>query len=51
MWCGGSAPTNEKIDAMAQALIVTANAFKLGPDGAGQLPRCSTTTRTQPSPT
>lgn len=30
MWCGGTPPVNEKIDAMAQSLIVTANAFKLG---------------------
>lgn len=30
MWCGNAAPVNEKVDAMAQALIVTANAFKLG---------------------
>lgn len=30
MWCGGTAPVNEKIDAFAQSLIVTANAFKLG---------------------
>jgi hypothetical protein len=29
-WCGGAAPVNEKVDFMAQALIVTANAFKLG---------------------
>lgn len=29
MWCGNAAPANEKVDAMAQALIVTANAFKL----------------------
>lgn len=30
MWCGGMAPVNEKVDAMVQSLIVTANAFKLG---------------------
>jgi hypothetical protein len=29
-WCGGAAPINEKVDFMAQALIVTSNAFKLG---------------------
>ncbi len=30
MWCGGTAPVNEKVKAMVDSLIVTANAFKLG---------------------